>query len=244
MYLGNYYFDGAYGWTYILVLITFFAAAIASRRVNSVYSKFDKVRSTKGLTAEQAAQRVLDHYGVKGVTIQPIAGNLTDNFNPQTNIISLSESVYGHTSIAAIGVACHEAGHAAQHAEGYVPIKLRNAVVPVTNFGSRAGLPIAILGVVLASATQGAMGYGLVYFGLLLYAFITIFQFITLPVELNASRRALKVIDETGMLEGSEYNGAKAVLTAAAMTYVVAAASALASLLRYAVILLNRSDRR
>ena len=179
---------------------------------------------------------MLDFYGITNVSIQHISGELSDNYNPSTNIISLSDSTYGHSSIAAIGVACHEAGHAAQHAQGYVPIKVRNAIVPICNIGSAAGVPLALIGIFLNMS-------GLVYFGLLLYSFVALFQFATLPVELDASHRALKVIDETKMLEGNEYSGARKVLTAAAMTYVVAVATALANLLRFVVIFLGGRNR-
>ncbi len=235
--LSAYGFGSAYTWSYILVLVCFVAAMIASRRVKTVYAKYDKIKASRGMTAEQAAQRVLDYYGITNVRIQHISGDLSDNYNPSTNIISLSDSTYGHTSIAAIGVACHEAGHAAQHAQGYVPIKIRNAIIPITNIGSAAGVPLALLGIVLNIS-------GLVYFGLLLYAFVALFQLATLPVELDASRRALNVIDETKMLEGNEYNGARKVLTAAAMTYIVALATSLANLLRFVIIFLGgrRSD--
>lgn len=236
MMIGDFNTGSVYMWTYILVLVCFAVSMIASARVRSTYRKFDGVVSTNRLTAEQAVAKVLQYYGITDVQIQHIEGELTDNFNPKTKIISLSDSTFGHSSIAAIGVACHEAGHAAQHAQGYVPIKLRNAVIPVCNIGSAMGIPIAILGVILNTVN-------LVYIGLLLYAFITLFQLITLPVELDASHRALKVIRETGMLTANEQHGARSVLSAAAMTYVVAAATALANLLRFAVIFLGNSRR-
>ncbi len=236
MMIGDFNTGSVYMWTYILVLVCFAVSMIASARVRSTYRKFDGVESTNRMTAEQAVAKVLQYYGITDVQIQHIEGELTDNFNPKTKIISLSDSTFGHSSIAAIGVACHEAGHAAQHAQGYVPIKLRNAVIPVCNIGSAMGIPIAILGVILNTVN-------LVYIGLLLYAFITLFQLITLPVELDASHRALKVIRETGMLTANEQHGARSVLSAAAMTYVVAAATALANLLRFAVIFLGNSRR-
>lgn len=221
--------------TYYLVFLMFILAVIAQIRVNSVYKKYDRVESSRGITAEQAVQKVLDYYGVDNVSIVPIQGNLTDNFNPKTMQISLSESVYGKSSIAAIGVACHEAGHAAQHATGYVPIKIRNAFVPVCNFGSAFAIPIALLGLILNVTNM-------VYIGIILYSFIALFQLLTLPVELNASKRALKVINETGLLNTEEEAGARHVLIAAAMTYIVALATALADLLRFIVIFAGRRD--
>ena len=214
----------------------FFAALIAQARVKSTYSKFSQVASSRGITAEQAVRIVLEQNGVSGVEIKPIAGDLTDNFNPKDNSINLSEPVYGHSSIAAIGVACHEAGHAVQYAKSYLPIKLRNSIVPICNIGSRLGIPIAIIGVVLASLEAYDLGMALIYFGIALYGLVALFQFITLPVELDASHRALAAIEEAGILTDDERQGAKSVLTAAAMTYVVALATALVNLLRIIVI--------
>ena len=221
--------------TYYLVFLMFIFALIAQFRVNHIYKKYDQVSNRKRITAEQAVQAVLDYYDVDNVEIVPIRGNLTDNFNPRTMQISLSESVYGHSSIAAIGVACHEAGHAAQHATGYVPIKLRNAIIPICNFGSAFAIPIAILGAIL-NVTD------MIYIGVILYSMIAIFQLITLPVELDASRRALKVIKEVGLLDDSERGGARHVLIAAAMTYVVALATALVDLFRFIIIFLDGRD--
>ncbi len=222
---------------YLLVIAMFFAAIIAQAMVKSTYAKYSRKSGSRGITAEQAVQMVLAQYNIQDVHIQRIAGNLTDNFNPKTKIISLSESVYGSSSIAAIGVACHEAGHAVQHATGYIPIKMRNSVIPVCQIGSMFGIPIAILGLILNSLD-------LVYVGLFLYAFIAVFQFITLPVELDASRRALKVIDEVGILNDDERKGARKVLIAAAMTYVVALATALVNLLRFYVIFTGGRKRQ
>ena len=230
---------------YYLVIIMFFIAMAASNKVKRTYSRYAQVMSSKGTTTERAVQMVLNYYGITDVGIERIPGELTDNFNPKTNIISLSEPVAGSTSVAAIGVACHEAGHAAQHATGYLPIKIRNSIVPVCNIGSMLGIPIAIIGVILQSM-QGMfdLGQTLVYVGIIMYAFVFVFQFVTLPTELDASRRALKVIEEQGILEGDERVGAKKVLTAAAMTYVVALATALVNLLRFASIFLGRGRRR
>lgn len=229
----------AYTWAYVLVVLAFLASLIAQARVKYVYSRFDKVHSQRGLTAEQAAQAVLQYYHIYNVSIQPISGSLTDNYNPRNNVISLSESTYGHSSIAAIGVACHETGHAAQHATGYIPIKIRNAIIPVCNLGSRLGIPIALVGMFIPNHT----GTTMIIVGLALYAFIAVFQFATLPVELNASRRALKVIRETGLLNSNERSGAREVLIAAAMTYVVAVAASLADLFRLIILFLgNRRD--
>lgn len=211
--------------TYFLVIIGIILSLIAQGFVKSTYARYSKVASSRGITAERAAGMVLKRYGISDVEITRISGNLTDNYNPKTKVISLSDSVYGKSSIAAIGVACHEAGHAAQHAQGYVPIKVRNAFVPVCNIGSSLALPLALLGVVLGMD-------GLVTIGLVLYASIAVFQFLTLPVEFNASRRALKVIDDADILADDERGGARKVLTAAAMTYVVALAVALLNLFR------------
>lgn len=228
----------SYTWAYILVVLAFVASLIAQARVKYVYSRFDKIHSQRGLTAEQAAQTVLQYYQIQNVAIQPISGSLTDNFNPRNNVISLSQSTFGHSSIAAIGVACHEAGHAAQHATGYVPIKIRNAIIPVCNLGSRLGIPLALVGMFIPNQA----GTWMILIGLALYAFVALFQFATLPVELNASHRALKVIQETGLLTSDERNGAREVLTAAAMTYVVAVAASLADLFRLLVLFLGRRE--
>lgn len=233
--MGYYYSPFFYDPTYFLVIIGIVLSLIAQAFVKSTYAKYSKVGSSKGFTAERAAQTVLSSYGIKNVEIARVSGHLTDHYNPQTNVISLSDSVYGKTSIAAIGVACHEAGHAAQHANGYVPIKVRNAFLPVCNIGSSLALPLAVLGL--------AMGIdGLVAIGLVLYASVAVFQLITLPIEFNASRRALKVIDEAGILYDDERSGARKVLTAAALTYVVALAVSLLNLFR--IFLLFGGGRR
>ena len=221
----------------VLVLPAFIISLIAQARVKSVYSKYSKIASRSGYTAVTAVQALLSSYGIYNVGICRIAGNLTDNYNPKKNMISLSEGVYYSNSIASIGIACHEAGHASQHAESYLPIKLRNMLIPVCNIGSYVGLPLAIVGYFL--------GFGsLVYVGLGLYSVICVFQLATLPVEFNASRRAIKVIEERGLLQGDELEGAKKVLRAAAMTYVASLWVSIANLLRLVLVFTGGKRRR
>ncbi len=217
-----FYYDYYY---FILVLPAFVVALVAQGYLKSVYRKMSKVFSVRGITGAQAAHRVLQYYGISNVTVEPVGGVLSDHFDPRANVIRLSQGVYSSNSIAAIGIACHEAGHAAQHNEKYAPILLRNAILPVVNIGSALGLPLAIFGVILGF-------FPLVIFGLVLYALIAVFQLATLPVEFNASRRAVKVIDEMDLLSTEEQLGAKKVLTAAALTYVAALIVSLANLLR------------
>lgn len=240
-------FYGYYGYfSYLIFILPVFVFSLfAQFRVKSAYKKYSKISNSRRLTGAAAAQAVLNHYGIRDVKIVPCAGKLTDNYNPQNKTISLSEGVYNSTTIAAVGIACHEAGHAAQHAEDYVPNKIRTAMVPVTNFGSRFGIIIAFVGYFLAYAsTLYGIGQYIIVLGLALYGLTALFQFVTLPVEFNASRRALRVIDETGLLAGDEYSGARKVLTAAAMTYVAALATAIANLLYYAFRLLGNNNRR
>ena len=215
----------------------------AQIRVKSTYSKYSKIRNSRGLTGAAAAELILRHYGVTDVRIEPCRGELTDHYSPNEKVIRLSENVYNSTSVAAVGIACHEAGHAAQHAEDYLPNKIRTALVPVTNFGSRFGLLFAFAGYFLALLANSPIGYYVIIFGLLLYGLVALFQFVTLPVEFNASKRALQVIDETGILAGDEYKAARRVLTAAALTYVAALATAIVNLLYYAIRLLGNSKR-
>lgn len=229
LYYGDYYF-------LILVIPAMILASIAQVMVKTTFSSKSKVLSSRGITGAQAASRVLSYYGISNVQIERVSGNLTDHYDPKTNIIRLSDGVYNSTSIAAIGVACHEAGHAAQHAEGYLPIKIRNSIVPLCNIGSTIGIPLAVIGYFLSFEP-------LVTIGLMLYALIAVFQFATLPVEFNASRRAMRVIDETGLLDDSEQSGARKVLTAAAMTYVASLIVALANLLRFVLRFSNRNRR-
>lgn len=218
----------------LLVVPAMLLSLFAQLKVKGTYRKMSKVMNSRGLTGADAAMRVLQYYGVTGVQIAPVAGNLTDNFDPRSNVIHLSEGVLNNTSVAAVGIACHEAGHAAQYALGYRPIAIRNSILPVANIGSSAGILLAVFGYALGARF-------LMLAGIALFAFVVLFQLVTLPVEFNASSRALKVIEETGMLAEDEYKGAKKVLTAAAMTYVAALVVSIASLLR--LILRARSRR-
>ena len=224
-YLSNYYY-------FILVVPVIVLSMIASARVNSSFKKYSQVFSSRNLTGAQAAFEVLRHYGITDVKIERVNGNLTDHYDPRTNVIRLSDSVYNSTSVEAIGVACHEAGHAAQYAQNYAPIKIRSLVLPAANLGSKAGIPLAILGFFLNFEV-------LAIAGIVFFSFAVIFQLITLPVEFNASKRALNVITDADILSVSEKTGAKKVLTAAAMTYVAALAVSIANLLRI-LLMFNR----
>ena len=220
-----------FDWTYlVLVMPCVLLSLWASSSVNSTFKKYSQQLSRRGITGAQAAERVLRHNGVHGVRIERVGGSLTDHYDPKTNVIRLSDSVYGSTSTAAIGVASHEAGHAVQYAQSYAPIKLRAAIIPVTNFGTKIAWPLMLLGVLLSSMSYAF--YNLVYVGIACFSLSLLFQLITLPVEFNASRRALTAIEEGNLLTGEELEGARKTLRAAAMTYVAAAATSLAQLLR------------
>lgn len=228
-----FYFD----YTYILVLIGALISFIASVGVNSTFKKYSTVGNGKNFTAEQAAQYILQSAGIHDVKIERIRGSLTDHYSPSEKVLRLSDSVYGSTSVAAIGVAAHECGHAIQHQVGYGPLKLRSLSVPIANIGSKLSWPIILAGLLL--------GYmGLAQIGVFLFCFVVLFQLITLPVEFNASRRALDVLEDKDMLIGNELSGAKKVLTAAAMTYVAALFSAILQLLRLVLLTQGRGRRR
>lgn len=231
--MGIFYLDEYY---IILVVPAIIISLIAQWKVKSSYSRFSKVGNIRGITGANAARRVLEYYGIYDVRIEKISGNLSDHYDPKAKAIRLSAGVYDGFSIASVGIACHEAGHAAQHAEEYAPIKVRNAIIPVTKIGSTGGILLAVLGY--------ALGFEpLVSFGLLLYFFIVVFQLVTLPVEFNASSRALKVINETNMLTADELPQAKKMLSAAAMTYVAALIVSVAQFLRL-FLRLNGKSRR
>ena len=224
--------------TYLLLVVpALILSLIAQIAVKRAYKKMAKVYSSRGYTGAQAAAAVLRYYNISDVRIEKIGGTLSDHFDPRTNVISLSEDVYDSPSIASVGIACHEAGHAAQHALGYRPIVWRNSILPVCRIGSWAGIPLALAGYFLGFET-------LVWIGLLLYSAIMIFQLVTLPVEFDASRRAVQVIEETGMLQGEELSGAKKVLRSAAMTYVASLAVTMANLLRFILIFTGGRRKR
>ena len=231
-----------FDWTYIvLVLPCLILSLWASSSVNSTFKRYSTQYSARGITGADAAQRVLIHNGVRGVRIERVSGNLTDHFVPKSNVIRLSDSVYGSTSTAAIGVACHEAGHAVQYAKHYAPIKLRAAIIPITNFGSKLAMPLILLGILFSF--MGNLSYTLVYLGIACFGLSLVFQLITLPVEFNASHRAVRAISESEILTQQELIGAKKTLKAAAMTYVAATAVALAQLLRLIVLFGGRRRR-
>ena len=226
----------------VLVLPCLILSLWASASVKSTFNRYSNQLSIRRITGAQAAQRVLSANGVGGVRIERVSGDLTDHYDPKTNVIRLSDSVYDSPSVAAIGVACHEAGHAVQYAHNYAPIKLRAAIIPVTNFGSRLAMPLILLGLVLSF--MGNFSYTLVYVGIACFGLSLVFQLVTLPVEFNASRRAIQAIAEGNILTEQEQKGAKKTLRAAAMTYVAATAVALAQLLRLLVIFGGRGRRR
>ncbi len=224
-----------YDFTYFLFMIPCLILSIyCSAKVNSTFNKYSKVANKRGITGAQAAHQVLSANGVTGVRIEQVGGHLSDHFDPRTNTIRLSESVYNSTSVAAVGVAAHEAGHAVQHAQDYLPNKIRSAIVPVANIGSRLSWILILIGFLLPVQYNFVVTLGIVFFSL-----SVLFTLVTLPVEFNASNRALATIQSTNLLYDDEYKGAKKTLSAAAMTYVAAAATAVAQLLRL-VLLANR----
>lgn len=223
--------------TMILVLIGVFLSLGASAKVNSTYARFSRVRSMTGMTGAEAARQLLNSQGIYDVQIRQVAGSLTDHYDPRTKIVNLSESVYGSTSVAAIGVAAHECGHAMQDASEYVPLRLRGSMVPVVNIGAQLSWPMILIGVLV-----GGMGSPIVSLGILLFSLSVLFQLVTLPVEFNASARAVRLLDSTGILRGEEVGYTKQVLGAAALTYVAAAAGSILQLLRLIILFGGRRD--
>ena len=231
----GYYFDP----TYILIVIGMVICLVAQAHVNSTFKKYLRVQSNSGLTGAQAAKRILESQGIYDVTIQHIAGELTDNYNPRNKVLSLSSSTYNSTSVAAIGVAAHECGHAIQHDRGYAPIAVRNALVPFANWGSRLSWILIIVGIIFYG--QGT-GQTMIDIGIFAFSLAVLFQLVTLPVEFNASGRAIKVLESTGIFGTSELKCTKKVLGAAAMTYVAAAASSILQLFRLVILFGGRRD--
>ncbi len=226
------YFDP----TYILVIIGFVITLAASAKVKSSFAKYSRVRSMSGMTGAEAAQRLLNASGIYDVKIEHVSGHMNDHYDPRTKVLRLSDPVYGQNSLAAIGVAAHECGHAIQHEQGYAPLKLRSTLVPIASFGSMAAWPIILIGVFMGFSQP------LINLGIILFSLAVLFQLITLPVEFNASRRAIARLGETGILYGEELQHSKKVLDAAALTYVAAAAATILQLLRL-VILFGGRDR-
>lgn len=227
----RYYFDP----TYILVLIGVLLSLGASAKVKSTFARYSRVHSRSGLTGAQAAERILHNAGIYDVRIEHIAGNLTDHYDPRTKVLRLSDSVYGSSSVASVGVAAHEVGHAIQHAKGYAPLMFRNAIVPVVNFGSTISWPLILIGLLLRGQT-------LISLGILLFSLVVLFQLVTLPVEFNASRRALVQLEQGNLLARDEINQSRKVLVAAALTYVAAAAGSILQLLRLIILFGGRRD--
>lgn len=228
-----YYANRGMGWgfdgTYVLIILDFLISALVSAKMNATFSKYSKVRSYCGMTGAQAAQRILSSAGIYDVRIEHVSGKLTDHYDPSNKVLRLSDAVYGNTSIAAIGVAAHECGHAVQHARNYVPLSVRSAIVPVANFGSQLSWPLFLAGLIFSFRP-------LLMIGILLFCAALLFQIVTLPVEFNASARALRMLDETGIMGRQEIRGTKKVLRAAAMTYVAAVIGSLLQLLRLLIL--------
>lgn len=233
-------------WTVLVLIPAMIFAFWAQINVQTTFSRFKQVRNRRGLTAADVARRILDANGLNYVQIQRVSGELTDHYDPRAQVVRLSDSVYESTSVAAIGVAAHEVGHACQHAEDYVPLRIRSAIIPMTRIGSMLAMPVFILGLLFAqlSLYGNMVGDVFMMLGILLFSLSTLFQLVTLPTEFNASARALKTLESYGILDGDELVGARSTLRAAALTYVAALASSLASLLRLLLIFGGSRSRR
>ena len=228
-----------FDWTYLVFIVPcIIITLICQVKVQSTFSKYSKIRNSRNITGAQAAEYVLRQNGVTGVRIEHVSGSMTDHFDPRTNVIRLSDTVYNSNSVAAVGVACHEAGHAVQHAEGYLPNKIRGFILPMAKIGSQLSWILILLGLVFTAK----VGFVLLYIGIILFSLSVLFTIATLPVEFNASKRALECIRTSDLLYGDEYTGAKRTLQAAAMTYVAAALTAIMQLLRLIIIARGRRD--
>lgn len=228
MFYPRFYFDP----TYVLIIIGVLICSVASVRVKNTFSRFSGMRNHLGLTGAEAAERVLRGAGIYDVRIERTSGHLTDHYDPRNKVLRLSDSTYGQCSVAAVGVAAHECGHAIQHARGYAPLQFRSALVPVANFGSAISWPLIVLGLFI----HGKSSVLLINIGILAFSFAVLFQLVTLPVEYNASGRAVRILAETGMMQGEEIVATKKVLNAAALTYVAGAASAILQLVRILIL--------
>ena len=234
MYYPMFYFDP----TYIFVLVGLIICLAASAKMRSTFSKYSRVRNHWGMTGREAAEQVLHRAGIYDVRVEHISGNLTDHYDPRSKVLRLSDATYNSTSVAAVGVAAHECGHAVQHATGYVPLKLRSSLVPAANFGSSIAWPLILIGLLINGQSSSLF----LNLGILAFSLAVLFQIVTLPVEFNASSRALHLLSGNGMLYEDEVRSVRKVLTAAALTYVAGAASAILQLLR--IIVLSNSRRR
>lgn len=224
--------------TYFLVLIGVVLSLLASAKVKGTFNKYSRVRNSRGLTGAQAAEQVLHGAGIYDVRIEHVSGNLSDHYDPRNKVLRLSDSVYGQASVAAVGVAAHECGHAIQHANGYAPLKFRNVLVPVANFGAQIAWPLILIGLLINRESS----WYIMMAGIIAFSLAVLFQIVTLPVEFNASGRAIRILEETGMMVDDELRGARKVLSAAALTYVASAASSVLQLLR--LVLLTGGRRR
>ena len=234
MYYPTYYFDP----TYFLVLIGVVICLLASAKMNSTFNKYQRVRNHSGITGREAAEQVLHYAGIYDVRVEHVSGNLTDHYDPRTKVLRLSDATYHSTSVAAMGVAAHECGHAIQHANGYAPLKLRSTLVPVANFGSQIAWPLIVIGLVFSSNMSSLF----LTLGILAFSMAVLFQLVTLPVEFDASNRAIRILAGSGMLYEEELKHTRKVLTAAALTYVASAASSILQLLRIVMLANRRRD--
>lgn len=232
------YYPMYYDPTYILIIIGMLLSMIASSRVKTTYAKYNRVRNHAGVTGQMAAQQILRQAGIYDVQVQRVSGELTDHYDPRNKVLRLSDATYGSTSVAALGVAAHECGHAIQHATNYLPLSIRGALVPVANFGAQISWPLILIGLFM----RGDMSAFLINAGIILFIFAVAFQIVTLPVEFNASSRALRILQGSGLLYEEEVGQARKVLGAAALTYVAGAASAILQLLRLLILTRGRRD--
>lgn len=223
-------------WTYILVIIAAIISAVASMKINTTFSRYSGVRAISGMTGAEAAQRILRSQRIMDVQVRHVSGNLTDHYDPRSKILNLSDSVYGSTSVAAIGVAAHECGHAVQHQVGYAPLNIRSTLVPIANFGQTISWPLILIGFLL----NGSVSQMFLYAGVILFSAAVLFQLVTLPVEFNASSRALRLLQDNGILASDEIGKTRKVLSAAALTYVAGAIGAILQLLRLLILIGGR----